>query len=222
MRNNLIFLLLFLFIAKATTDLSIVLIIQHEETTNVALALESIGKLSTEAAGQKSLDIVIVGVGIDYHRDDVVFDAMREYSLSDAKYFGSFEGTLVDAYNLAVAESLGKFILFCNEDVLVPGVDALGNLVGIVDNGNDVGAVSALMRFNDGTVYHAGIVLMQQAPVNGGYGYWNEPGVGDMPQIYFEYQGVRMNDRRVIKRREVDAVPESMTFCMAYFRFFYY
>jgi GT2 family glycosyltransferase len=63
--------------------------------------------------------------------------------------------------NLGVAESSGELVALLNDDVLVEQADWLDAMIGFFAE-PDVGVVGAKLRYPDGTLQHAGILLNEQ------------------------------------------------------------
>jgi O-antigen biosynthesis protein len=82
----------------------------------------------------------------------------------------------VEACNLGVEESAGKYVLFLNNDaVLLPG--ALGNMLDLMERDASVGLVGAKLLYPDGRLQEAGgIVWNDRVNPAWNYGRYDSPG----------------------------------------------
>jgi GT2 family glycosyltransferase len=72
--------------------------------------------------------------------------------------------------NLGVVESNAEYLLLLNDDTEVVTSDWIETLVAFASD-DGVGAVGALLRFGDGRIQHAGVVLDRGNPGHSYYGY---------------------------------------------------
>jgi O-antigen biosynthesis protein len=72
--------------------------------------------------------------------------------------------------NLGVIESDSEYLLLLNDDTEVVTSDWIETLVAFASD-DGVGAVGALLRFGDGRIQHAGVVLDRGIPGHAYYGY---------------------------------------------------
>jgi O-antigen biosynthesis protein len=72
--------------------------------------------------------------------------------------------------NLGVIESDSEYLLLLNDDTEVVTSDWIETLVAFASD-DGVGAVGALLRFGDGRIQHAGVVLDRGIPGHSYYGY---------------------------------------------------
>jgi len=83
------------------------------------------------------------------------------------------------ACNLGARAASGKYLVFLNNDT-IPHPGWLTELVKVADEHNDIGIVGSKLLFPDGTIQHAGVVIVKTpAGKLGNHLHWGYP--GDFP-----------------------------------------
>lgn len=127
-----------------------VIIITHDNPGLLRRCLTSVKRLTS----YRNFEVILV----DHEsRNQETLSYLRSLDYPIIRYEGEFNFSKIS--NLATKAAKGRYLLFLNDDIEVLEPNWLSEMVGILDNRNDVGAVGAKLLYPNGRIQHAGVIL---------------------------------------------------------------
>lgn len=130
--------------------------------------IEAVTKSIIEKTRYKNYEVIIV------HNGDLLpeqEELLSQYKNISLVHYDSRTFSLSQKINLGCAHANGKYLVIMNDDIRVISEDWLGLMTGMVQR-EGVGVVGPKLLFPDGTIQHAGVVLLGGLP---GHAYYQLP-----------------------------------------------
>lgn len=104
--------------------------------------------------------------------------------------------------NLAVERATGKYLAFLNNDTEITHADWLDAMIGYAQMPT-IGAVGATLRYADGKVQHAGVVMGLDGRCGHGHQFWPADSTGYQGQLISVNNYLAVTGACLVTRREV-------------------